>query len=193
MDGEPIGRARARMRRWRGPGLARAGTTARTAGRPPRDHPLGAARAHDTAGHVPEIPPQRGGHAVAGRHGRVRRRGVDLSQAARREDEPLGVRRVERVDARPGAGLKAAVTSPPPTPARRGKHRAYDPDETARKLREADTMSVSMPRMIPRGMSRLGSTDSSAASGSCSIARKSHTANGIEAKAPGHPLGRNGP
>ena len=39
-----------------------------------------------------------------------------------------------------------------------------------------------MPSMMPFGMSRLGSTDSSEASGNCSIARNSQTAKGIGGK-----------
>ena len=54
---------------------------------------------------------------------------------------------------------------------------------------KAETISVSMPRMMPRGMSRLGSTDSSAASGSCSIARNSQTAKGSVASTPEKPNG----
>ena len=42
-------------------------------------------------------------------------------------------------------------------------------------------------------MSRLGSTDSSAASGSCSMARNSHTAKGRVARTPVKPNGNNGP
>ena len=57
----------------------------------------------------------------------------------------------------------------------------------------AETISVIMPRMMPRGMSRLGSTDSSAASGSCSMARNSHTANGRLARMPVMPIGKSGP
>ena len=48
----------------------------------------------------------------------------------------------------------------------------------------AETMSVNMPSMMPFGMSRFGSIDSSAASGSCSIARNSHTAKGSAARTP---------
>ena len=43
---------------------------------------------------------------------------------------------------------------------------------------------------MPRGMSRLGSTDSSAASGSCSMARNSHTAKGSVASTPAKPNGK---
>ncbi len=50
--------------------------------------------------------------------------------------------------------------------------------------RNAATISVSIARMMPFGMSRLGSTDSSAASGNCSMARKSQTAKGIVASVP---------
>src|SRR5688572_7334275 len=57
----------------------------------------------------------------------------------------------------------------------------------------AETISVNMPKIRPFGMSRFGSTDSSAASGSSSIARNSHTANGIAASTPAKPIGRNGP
>jgi hypothetical protein len=50
-----------------------------------------------------------------------------------------------------------------------------------------------MPAMMPRGMSRRGSIDSSAASGSCSMARNSQTAKGIAASTPPRPSGRKGP
>ena len=42
--------------------------------------------------------PQRGGHAVAGRDGRVRRRGVDLAETAGREHDGAGVRGPDAVD-----------------------------------------------------------------------------------------------
>ncbi len=61
------------------------------------------------------------------------------------------------------------------------------------RIMKAETMSVKMPARMPRGMSRLGSTDSSAASGSCSMARNSHTAKGRQASTPMKPLGRKGP
>ena len=51
-------------------------------------------------------------------------------------------------------------------------------------IMKAETISVSMPRMMPLGMSRLGSTDSSAASGNCSMARNSQTAKGRVASTP---------
>ena len=57
----------------------------------------------------------------------------------------------------------------------------------------AETISVNMPKIRPFGMSRFGSTDSSAASGSSSIARNSHTANGSAASTPLQPFGRNAP
>ncbi len=44
--------------------------------------------------------------------------------------------------------------------------------------------------MVPFGMSRLGSIDSSAASGSSSIARKNQMAKGSALKMPGIPNGR---
>ena len=50
-----------------------------------------------------------------------------------------------------------------------------------------------MPSMMPFGMSRFGSADSSAASGNCSMARNSHTAKGSAASTPYMPNGRNGP
>ncbi len=58
---------------------------------------------------------------------------------------------------------------------------------------KAETISVTMPRMIPFGMSRFGSTDSSAASGSCSMARNSQTAKGSVARTPEKPNGKNEP
>ena len=57
----------------------------------------------------------------------------------------------------------------------------------------AENISVNMPKISPFGMSFFGSTDSSAASGSSSIARNSHTANGSAASTPVHPNGRNAP
>ena len=41
---------------------------------------------------------QRGGHAVAGGHRRVGRRGVDLAEAAGREHDGAGVRGADPVD-----------------------------------------------------------------------------------------------
>ena len=41
-----------------------------------------------------------------------------------------------------------------------------------------------MPQIVARGMSRFGIVDSSAASGSSSIARKNQIANGIALKMP---------
>ncbi|MCY1306893.1 hypothetical protein D9M70_567770 [compost metagenome] len=63
----------------------------------------------------------------------------------------------------------------------------------SQRIMKAETIRVNMPRMMPLGMSRWGSTDSSAASGSCSMARNSQTANGIAASTPPQPLGRKGP
>src|SRR5688572_24602472 len=60
-------------------------------------------------------------------------------------------------------------------------------------ISSADTMSVSMPAMRPLGMSFLGSADSSAASGNCSMARNSHTANGSDASTPFQPNGNHSP
>ena len=58
---------------------------------------------------------------------------------------------------------------------------------------KAERISVEMPRMMPLGMSRLGSTDSSAASGNCSMARNSQTANGSVASTPEKPNGNHSP
>src|SRR6476659_9373486 len=60
-------------------------------------------------------------------------------------------------------------------------------------ISNAEHMSVSMPRMSPLGMSFFGSADSSAASGNCSIARNSHTANGSVASTPFQPNGNQDP
>src|SRR6185295_813172 len=57
----------------------------------------------------------------------------------------------------------------------------------------AETISVNMPKIRPFGMSRFGSTDSSAASGNSSIARNSHTANGNAASTPFQPIGNKVP
>src|ERR1051326_6593772 len=45
-------------------------------------------------------------------------------------------------------------------------------DELSHRIRPAETNSVAKPAMMPRGMSRLGSFDSSAASGNCSMAEQ---------------------
>ena len=58
---------------------------------------------------------------------------------------------------------------------------------------KADTTSVAMPSRMPFGMSRFGSTDSSAASGSCSMARNSQTAKGRVASTPVKPNGNQRP
>src|SRR5688572_21732203 len=50
-----------------------------------------------------------------------------------------------------------------------------------------------MPAMRPLGMSFLGSADSSAASGNCSMARNNHTANGRVASTPFQPNGNQEP
>src|SRR5687768_13270343 len=50
-----------------------------------------------------------------------------------------------------------------------------------------------MPTNRPLGMSRFGSCDSSAASGSSSMARYSHTANGMAANTPDQPKGKKSP
>ena len=58
---------------------------------------------------------------------------------------------------------------------------AFDPGlmpEFRKRIRNAVTTSVQRPQMVPRGMSRLGSADSSAASGSSSMARKNQIAKG---------------
>src|SRR5690349_15271868 len=60
-------------------------------------------------------------------------------------------------------------------------------------ISSADTMSVNMPATRPFGMSFLGSADSSAASGNCSMARNNHTANGSVASTPFHPNGNQEP
>ncbi len=57
----------------------------------------------------------------------------------------------------------------------------------------AESTSVPKARRMPRGMSRRGSTDSSAASGTCSMARNSQTAKGRVARTPLKPKGKSGP
>ena len=65
--------------------------------------------------------------------------------------------------------------------------------EFRKVMSSADTMSVNMPRISPLGMSFLGSADSSAASGNCSMARNSHTANGSVISTPLTPNGNHEP
>ena len=60
-------------------------------------------------------------------------------------------------------------------------------------MSSAEIISVNMPRMSPLGMSFFGSADSSAASGNCSMARNSHTANGNDSSTPFNPNGNHGP
>src|SRR5262245_58061089 len=66
-------------------------------------------------------------------------------------------------------------------------------DGLSHSTSNADTNNVLIPRMMPLGMSRRGSTDSSEASGNSSIARKNQTANGSDASTPFQPNGSNGP
>src|SRR6185295_5193404 len=60
-------------------------------------------------------------------------------------------------------------------------------------ISSAEHIRVNMPEISPFGMSFFGSADSSAASGSCSIARNSHTANGSVASTPLKPNGNQEP
>src|SRR5687767_5571398 len=65
--------------------------------------------------------------------------------------------------------------------------------EFRKVMSSAETISVNMPRIRPFGMSFFGSADSSAASGSCSMARNSQTANGSVASTPFQPNGNQEP
>ena len=65
--------------------------------------------------------------------------------------------------------------------------------EFRKVMSSADTISVNMPRIRPLGMSFFGSADSSAASGNCSMARNSHTANGSVTSTPFTPNGNQEP
>src|SRR5688572_1307951 len=62
-----------------------------------------------------------------------------------------------------------------------------------KEINAAEVMSVAIPAINPRGMSFLGSADSSAANGSCSIAKNNHTANGKVIKIPFQPSGNQEP
>src|SRR5688572_1702792 len=66
-------------------------------------------------------------------------------------------------------------------------------DGLSSTIMKAEMIKVTMPRMMPFGMSRLGSTDSSAANGNCSMARNSQTAKGSDARIPEKPIGNHGP
>ena len=61
------------------------------------------------------------------------------------------------------------------------------------KVRIAAINKVCIARSEPLGTSRRGSIDSSAASGTSSIARKNQTANGSALKMPATPSGNHGP
>ena len=85
-----------------------------------------------------------------------------------RQDHDARCRRRSRGSRRAAARARLPSANEP-TPATEG---------FSSRIMKAETISVNMPRMMPFGMSRLGSTDSSAASGNCSIARNSQTAKG---------------
>src|SRR5690349_12552984 len=65
--------------------------------------------------------------------------------------------------------------------------------EFRKVISSAEIISVSIPEIRPLGMSFFGSADSSAASGSCSMARNSQTANGSVASTPFQPNGNQEP
>ena len=65
--------------------------------------------------------------------------------------------------------------------------------EFRKVMSSAETISVNMPRIRPLGMSFFGSADSSAASGNCSMARNSQTANGSVMSTPLKPSGNQEP
>jgi len=79
----------------------------------------------------------------------------------------------------PSAKAPCAVVT---TPAASVTWRSIGIDGLKMRTRKPRAISVNMPYMMPFGMSRFGSVDSSAASGSCSMARNSHTAKGMAAK-----------
>ena len=92
------------------------------------------------------------------------------------------ISKMARKPSRIGSGdvpsAKAPVTVSPSTV------RITGIDGLMNSTRKPSAISVNMPSMMPFGMSRFGSTDSSAASGNCSMARNSHTANGMAASTP---------
>ena len=130
----------------------------------------------------------------------------EIAGARQRIDlPPLGIQDGVEGGHQSDAGDQRQQSSPGPSPKTARKPSSSGSPETpslkapgatdglSHRIRPAETSRVTRPAMMPRGMSRLGSRDSSAASGSCSMARNSQTAKGRAAKAPFRPNGSSGP